>query len=392
MLELALKAKLPLVKVSTTDTVNAIDIVSELVGRQVMFYEAVSCDAITRTVASKKYIVGRNLEDSAEKTYRHLLDLGATLLLINTDEESLVVFDAGVLPTPKSMVEDFLSRFVEEDKVAELMQVVGGMTLKDIAEVCQLTMAATGSLTARGVSTIRKQYVSKLVGISQVDLEQAFYLPPEALERWLYVNGEYFLSSDEPRLTPRGLLLQGHPGVGKTQGAKFIAWSLGVPLYRLDMSSMMVKWLGVSEASLRNALQQIDREEPCVLLIDEVEKLFQADHGTDQTASRMLSQLLWWLQEHRTRVLSVMTTNKLEAIPPELYREGRIDDVIELRGLQKKAAVDFVRCLMDSFDKKPKYSKQQMTNALGELYMTATEVSHAAITQAAYEVVKLYGK
>lgn len=68
---------------------------------------------------------------------------------------------------------------------------------------------------------------------------------------------------------------------------------------------------------------------PCVVLIDEVEKVFQSGEDGGVT-SRILSQLLWWLAEHRTRVLTVMTTNDYAAIPPELYRPGRLDKVMFL--------------------------------------------------------------
>lgn len=119
---------------------------------------------------------------------------------------------------------------------------------------------------------------------------------------------------------------------GKTTAAKRIASSFGVPLYRLDIGAMKGKYVGDSEGNLLAALAQVDQVEPCVVLFDEVEKVFETTGDSGVTAS-MLSQLLWWLAEHKTKVFSVMTTNNKDRIPEELYREGRIDGVMLFQGI-----------------------------------------------------------
>jgi ATP-dependent 26S proteasome regulatory subunit len=122
---------------------------------------------------------------------------------------------------------------------------------------------------------------------------------------------------------------------GKTEGAKAIASAFGVPLYRLDLGTMMGKFVGDSENNLNAALQQIDEVEPCVVIFDEVEKVFKGASGGGDSGvtARMLSQLLWWLQEHKTKVFTVMTTNDVNAIPQELYRPGRIDRQMHFGGI-----------------------------------------------------------
>ena len=110
---------------------------------------------------------------------------------------------------------------------------------------------------------------------------------------------------------PRGLLIDGPPGVGKTAASKWLAEQFGVPLYRVDIGGTKNKYVGQSESNMLTNLSRLDHEEPCVALLDEVEKVFATSNSDSSgTTSTMLSQLLWWLAERRTRVLVIMTTNK----------------------------------------------------------------------------------
>lgn len=177
----------------------------------------------------------------------------------------------------------------------ELLPAFGGLTLKDIGEIAKMTMTRDETLTPRGVNTTRRGY-SNLRGITQVDTNMPYYLCPSYLEEWMGVNAEFFTNPKHASLTPRGLLFGGIPGTGKTLASKYIAAAFGVPLYRLDLGAMMGKYVGESEASLNAALAQIDQVEPCVCILDEVEKVFQSQ-GDSGVTSRLLSQLLWWLQE-----------------------------------------------------------------------------------------------
>lgn len=96
---------------------------------------------------------------------------------------------------------------------------------------------------------------------------------------------------------------------GKTLASKFIASEFGVPLYRLDLGAMMGKYVGESEASLNAALTQIDQVEPCVVILDEVEKIFQSQ-GDSGVTSRLLSQLLWWLPKWIDQKFFIMAQMK----------------------------------------------------------------------------------
>ena len=108
------------------------------------------------------------------------------------------------------------------------------------------------------------------------DVWQRVKEPP--LEDWLELNSAYFLNPKTPaKLMPRGLMLAGKPGVGKSMGAKAIAQHFDIPLFRLDISTTLAKFVGESEARVARSLATVDRESPCVLLLDEVEKIFSGN-------------------------------------------------------------------------------------------------------------------
>jgi len=128
---------------------------------------------------------------------------------------------------------------------------------------------------------------------------------------------------------PRGVLLVGVPGCGKSLSAKAIASSWNLPLYRLDLANIHGQYLGQSEGRLKEALATADRVAPCVLWTDEIEKgLAGAGSSSDGgTSTRLVGHFLYWLQEGRARVFVVATANDIARLPPELFRRGRFDEL-----------------------------------------------------------------
>lgn len=129
---------------------------------------------------------------------------------------------------------------------------------------------------------------------------------------------------------PRGVLLLGVQGAGKSLSAKAIATAWQRPLLRLDPGALYDRYVGESEQRLRSALRQAEAMAPIVLWIDEIEKGFAsaASHSTDGGLSqRMFGTLLTWMQEHHAPVFLVATANNIEALPPELLRKGRFDEI-----------------------------------------------------------------
>ena len=150
------------------------------------------------------------------------------------------------------------------------------------------------------------------------------------LKRWLALRGRALDGATPGLEPPRGLLLLGVPGAGKSLCAKAIATAWQRPLLRLDAGVLYDRWVGESERRLRDALQQAEAMAPVVLWIDEIEKAFASasssasDGGLSQ---RMFGSFLTWLQERKAPVFLVATANDIEALPPELLRKGRFDEV-----------------------------------------------------------------
>lgn len=126
---------------------------------------------------------------------------------------------------------------------------------------------------------------------------------------------------------PKGILLAGVPGCGKSYSAKLIAKEWSLPLLRFDIGSIYDKWMGESERKMKEALEFVDNVAPCVLWVDEIEKALSVSHGESDTGKRILGQFLFWLQESTSRVFLVATANNVDLLPPELFRKGRFSEV-----------------------------------------------------------------
>jgi SpoVK/Ycf46/Vps4 family AAA+-type ATPase len=152
----------------------------------------------------------------------------------------------------------------------------------------------------------------------------------ENLKRWFGERRQAF----SPRgarfglSSPKGVVLAGIPGCGKSLSAKALARAWGVPLLRLDMGRVRGSRLGESEARLRSALQTAEVASPCILWIDELEKAFAGlgqalDSGVSQ---RLFGQFLTWLEDRGAPVFVVATANDVSSLPPEFTRKGRFDE------------------------------------------------------------------
>lgn len=331
MLALAIKSGLPLIYVKTEDLINIGMVLSHIAGEEVkpMAVKTVIDKVSDLKVPAERVFYASNDCQTMAKLYHFCADNDKTIIFVNT-EKSVLHFDGGILVPPKELVLEYLSEFAENPE--ELSPAFGGLTLKDIGEIAKMTMTRDSSLTVRGINETRRGY-NKLRGISQVDTALSYYMVPSYLDTWMQQNTKFFTEGKHAALTPRGLLFDGPPGTGKTLASKYIASEFGVPLYRLDVGAMMHRYVGSSEENLTAALAQVDQVEPAVIIFDEIEKVFQSS-GDSGVTSRLLSQLLWWMAEHQSRVFTVMTTNDVSKIPEELYREGRIDAVMQFLGVE----------------------------------------------------------
>jgi ATPase family associated with various cellular activities (AAA) len=154
----------------------------------------------------------------------------------------------------------------------------------------------------------------------------------ENLKKWIGTRKVGFLpdAGDKPLDPPRGILLLGVQGCGKSLAAKAIASTWGLPLLALDAGKLLAPYIGESERNLRDALKRVERMAPCVLWIDEIEKAFVSARTTESdggVSKRLVATLLTWMQERASRVFLVATANSVEELPPEMMRKGRVDEV-----------------------------------------------------------------
>lgn len=127
---------------------------------------------------------------------------------------------------------------------------------------------------------------------------------------------------------PRGVLLLGVPGCGKSLSARMVAAEWGLPLLRMDPGALYDKYIGESERNFRRALQASEKLAPAVLWIDEIEKAFSGGGDADGGVStRILGSFLAWMQDRPAQVFVVATANDVTRLPPELLRKGRFDEL-----------------------------------------------------------------
>lgn len=155
------------------------------------------------------------------------------------------------------------------------------------------------------------------------------------LKKWLDEKKELLTPEKRDELKakglrpPRGILLVGVPGCGKSLSAKSISANWKLPLYRLDFATVQGSYVGQSEQQLKDALTTAENVSPCILWIDEIEKGLSGagSSGDGGVSTRMVGQFLFWLQECKKQVFVVATANDVSMLPSELLRRGRFDEL-----------------------------------------------------------------
>lgn len=384
MFKLALDAHIPIIGVQTDDVVNI----------EATLYAL--CQKTPKEISTTKNPVNWKgflywTEDVARvntDTYKELVAQGSSLVVVNSSTPNSLVLDAGVLETPPSLIREFLVDLgiKEQEHIEDMLVVLRGLSLKGASETVMLTQARTGAMSLKELRRTRSMFGGTVQGLAPLDTSYDFYDFPEELTEWLNLNKDYFLMQNlPPQLRPRGLMFAGTPGLGKTMGAKAIAQYFDIPLYRLDIAATLNRYIGESEARIMRSLSLLEKEEPCVLLLDEVEKIFKSTEDTGVT-QRILAQLLWWLQEHQSRVLTVMTTNDLSIIPPELYRTGRIDQVMTLHRMSPTPAKIFAGRVFQALLGQAATLPQ--LKIIKEAMAKIVDFSHAEVRDIVYTTVK----
>ena len=218
--------------------------------------------------------------------------------------------------------------------LAALVKNLQGLTHRDARQLIRGVIVDDGAITQDDIPEVNKAKFALLdmEGVLSYEYETAKFSSVgglDNLKQWLAAREKVIHQSDDERNVdlPKGILLLGIQGGGKSLAAKAVAGAWSLPLLRLDFAALYNKYIGETEKNLREALLMADRMSPCVLWIDEIEKGISQGQSDDGTSRRALGTLLTWMAERQSKVFIVATSNDISGLPPELIRKGRMDEI-----------------------------------------------------------------
>src|SRR6266850_622493 len=227
---------------------------------------------------------------------------------------------------------------LSREQAEQLIKAAQGLTLSEAENAFAKAIATDGRLSGNDVRLVleeKRQVIRKsgLLEFVSVDEDLGNVGGVDTLKQWL---GNRAAAFGEPARkfglpAPKGLLPLGVQGCGKSLTAKAIANQWALPLLRLDMGRIFSNFIGSSEENLRKAIRVAESVAPAVLWVDEIEKGLSGTASSGQVdggvTARVFGAMLTWLQEKTAPVFVVATANKIEALPPELLRKGRFDEI-----------------------------------------------------------------
>ncbi|QDU37608.1 ATP-dependent zinc metalloprotease FtsH [Maioricimonas rarisocia] len=236
----------------------------------------------------------------------------------------------------RSSYEEITHKLTKRD-IEQLVQTLRGLTIPQAERVVASAIYDDYALTAEDLPHIIESKRTLLGSAGCLETIAADFSSGDIgglgnLKSWLRQRrGGFSREAREYGLEPpRGVLMLGVPGCGKSLCAKVVAADWKMPLLRLDPGVLYQKFIGESESQLRQALRQAEAMAPAVLWIDEIEKAFasaSASSADGGLSKRMFGTMLSWMQDHRHPIFIIATANDISALPPELMRKGRFDEV-----------------------------------------------------------------
>lgn len=264
-------------------------------------------------------------------------------------------------PVNEEEIRNIILNFIDEQGITkptdkflnELINSFKGLSDTEIQNILALAITGNGELYKGDLELIfeQKQQVIKKSGILEMiqvkeSIDDIGGL--ENLKEWMGRKAKIFKNISAAQQfgvdNPKGVLIAGMPGCGKSLNAKVAAKLFEVPLLRMDMGRLLGKYVGESEANMRKALTLADSIAPCVLWIDEMEKAFAGISGNGSAAevtTRLFGTFLTWLQEKKSLAFVVATANDITKMPPELLRKGRFDEIfyVDLPNIEERKKI-----------------------------------------------------
>jgi hypothetical protein len=296
----------------------------------------------------------RNLAASLRRVPHTLVISAPDWRLPQELEDSVTLLE---LPLPEAAEIRMLLRAIanasgqplEPGVLEQLTAACHGLSEQRVRQLAARALARRGQLGTDDLAEVleeKRQAIarSELLEYCPTEATPADIGGLEALKHWLEQRHRAF-GEEAQRYglpLPRGVLLIGPQGTGKSLTAKAIAHSWAMPLLRLDVGRLFAGLVGASEARTREMIQRAEAMAPCVLWIDEIDKGFGGDGRSDGgTSQRVLASLLTWMAEKTSAVFVVATANAVERLPAELMRKGRFDEIflLELPDAEERRAI-----------------------------------------------------
>lgn len=237
---------------------------------------------------------------------------------------------------------------VDPDAVKQIVRNLRGLNETDARRIARHLIFRDGVLNADDLPELAKLKFELINRSGHLHYEfdpvkLDHVIGAKRVKRWIELRRAAFVDGNAPPGLdpPKGVLLLGVQGCGKSLAAKAVAGVWGVPLLRLDCGSLYDKYYGETERNLRESLASADVLAPCVLWVDEIEKGIAHDGDDGGVSRRVLGTLLTWMAERRQPVFLVATANDIAALPPELLRKGRFDEIffVDLPDLAVRAEI-----------------------------------------------------
>lgn len=249
--------------------------------------------------------------------------------------------DAQIMSLIKEEAKDWMAQNkgvkVKTDNMTlhKLVNNLRGMTFEDTRRLIRGVIVDDGAITEADIPELNKAKfdLMDMGGILSFEYDTERFSDVGGLDNlkdWLE-HRKTFFSGQEQSVAgvdqPKGILLLGIQGGGKSLAAKAVAGLWGLPLLRLDFGALYNKFIGETEKNLRAALHQAGQVSPCVLWLDEIEKGLVLSESDEGVSRRILGTLLTWMSERKHPVFLVATSNDIRQLPPELIRKGRFDEI-----------------------------------------------------------------
>ena len=295
-----------------------------------------------KIIALLKKIAENNLYN--EDYSATIFILSETTVIPRELENYITVFDIPLPTTSEilTIINEFIADLeinVEQDTINDFALSFKGLNEFQIKQILNLAYQDGGCIDKEDKLLIlreKEQFIKKSGILEIVYFTEAIndIGGLENLKEWLAHKAKVFSNLDKAIKfgvdVPKGIMIIGMPGCGKSLTAKATASLFEIPLVRLDVGRLLGKYVGESEENMRKALKLSEAISPCVLWIDEIEKAFAGvggDGGGNDVTTRLFGQFLTWMQEKENTVFIVATANDISRMPPEFLRKGRFDEL-----------------------------------------------------------------